>query len=301
MEEYLKLFTNHADYQTYINGADAILPNVSYCVDAKDVHYNPKPKYTKMYLTFECLGNGTITVISTNSSNVKTFSYSVDDGENWTSITTSTSQQSLGDFVTGDKIIFKGNNIAYATNYYFTEFGGTAQFKVYGNIMSLVYGDNFGSQTTFTDEYKFGMMFYNNDNIISAKNLILPATTLAERCYYMMFWGCENLVDAPELPATTLANDCYNNMFYGCTSLTKAPELPATTLVSRCYNGMFGGCGNINYIKAMFTTTPGTSYTSSWVSGVSATGTFVKNSSAAWDLSGVSGIPSGWTVQTASS
>lgn len=69
-------------------------------------------------------------------------------------------------------------------------------------------------------------------------------------------------------------------MFDGCTSLTTAPELPATTLAASCYSFMFKNCTNLNYIKAMFTTTPSTGYTNSWVSGVSATGTFVKNSAA---------------------
>ena len=48
----------------------------------------------------------------------------------------------------------------------------------------------------------------------------------------------------------------------------------------------------------MFTTKPTTSYTNNWVSGVSANGTFVKNSAATWDVNGVSGIPTGWTIQT---
>lgn len=38
---YLKYFETHSDYQTYINGSDKILPNVSYCEDNNDVHYNP--------------------------------------------------------------------------------------------------------------------------------------------------------------------------------------------------------------------------------------------------------------------
>jgi hypothetical protein len=63
---------------------------------------------------------------------------------------------------------------------------------------------------------------------------------------------------------------------------------------------MFSGCTKLNYIKAMFTTTPSTSYTSNWVKNVSSKGTFVKKSSATWDVTGVNGIPSGWTVQTAS-
>jgi hypothetical protein len=64
---------------------------------------------------------------------------------------------------------------------------------------------------------------------------------------------------------------------------------------------MFNGCSNLNYIKAMFTTEPSTTYTNNWVNGVSASGTFVKNSTAQWNVTGVNGVPSGWTVETASS
>ena len=49
----------------------------------------------------------------------------------------------------------------------------------------------------------------------------------------------------------------------------------------------------------MFTTTPTTTYTLNWVSGVNSTGTFVKNSSAQWDVTGANGVPTGWTIQTA--
>lgn len=82
------------------------------------------------------------------------------------------------------------------------------------------------------------------------------------------------------LPATTLAESCYHGMFYNCSNLTIAPNLPATTLAESCYNGMFNGCTNLSYIKAMFTTIPGSSYTVNWVKNVKATGTFVKNSAA---------------------
>ena len=38
--------------------------------------------------------------------------------------------------------------------------------------------------------------------------------------------------------------------------------------------------------------------TGEWVSGVAATGIFVKNSAATWETIGVDGIPTGWTVIT---
>ena len=39
--KHIKLFNQHSDYETYINSSDKVLPNVSYCKDNNDVHYNP--------------------------------------------------------------------------------------------------------------------------------------------------------------------------------------------------------------------------------------------------------------------
>lgn len=41
MAKYLTLFDTHSSYEEYIDGPDAILPNVSYCKDVEDVHFNP--------------------------------------------------------------------------------------------------------------------------------------------------------------------------------------------------------------------------------------------------------------------
>ena len=150
---------------------------------------------------------------------------------------------------------------------------------------------------TVLASYCYNGMFRNCTSLTTAPEL--PATTLAQYCYASMFYGCTNLTTEPELPATGLVRNCYASMFNGCTNLTTAPELPATTLADSCYYFMFNGCTSLNYIKAMFTTTPGT-YTSNWVNGVASTGTFVKNSAAQWDITGVNGIPAGWTVETAS-
>ena len=85
-------------------------------------------------------------------------------------------------------------------------------------------------------------------------------------------------------------------MFQGCTSLTTAPELPATTLVSSCYQRMFINCINLNYIKMLATDISATNCLYYWVYNVSGTGTFVKNPAMTSLPTGISGIPSGWTV-----
>ena len=167
--------------------------------------------------------------------------------------------------------------------------------NVYGTCSSIIpkiLGEKYMAYRLFSE------LFYNCDAIVDASKLELPATTLAYSCYESMFSNCTSLVNAPELPATTLADSCYEYMFSECTSLVNAPELPATTLADRCYESMFYGCTKLNYIKAMFMTTPSTDYTNFWVYGVSSTGTFVKNKDATWNVVGEDGIPNGWTVET---
>ena len=40
MGKYIKQFETHSAYNTYITGQDKVLPNVSYCEDNNEVHYN---------------------------------------------------------------------------------------------------------------------------------------------------------------------------------------------------------------------------------------------------------------------
>ncbi len=126
----------------------------------------------------------------------------------------------------------------------------------------------------------------------------LPATYLVRECYHSMFNGCTSLTSAPKLPAMTLDWGCYSEMFQGCTSLTTAPELPAKELIGNCYQLMFKDCSKLRYVKALFTTSPSEETTKDWLSGVAASGTFVKSKNASWNVTGVHGIPKGWKIAT---
>lgn len=150
-------------------------------------------------------------------------------------------------------------------------------------------------------ERGYEMMFRNCVSLTSTPEL--PALTLGQRAYNAMFKGCSNLVNPAQLPCTNLSSDVYGAMFMNCVNLVTAPVLPALTLVNGCYNNMFEGCSSLNYIKALFTTaiTSSTSYTTDWVKNVASNGTFVKNSSATWNLTGNNGTPTGWTIETENS
>ncbi len=247
--------------------------------------------------------------------------YRINDGE-WTDYT-------INEEITleniGDKVSFRGDN--YGTEGDALDpFRCSAPCYIYGNVMSLLYKENFATATTLPRDFIFHNLFAGNENSTRAiyshptKDLLLPATTLTEycyatmfqytcisrapklpsetlasACYWYMFEGCTNLATAPAtLPATTLAERCYSGMFKGCTSLTTAPVLPAPTLVYSCYYGMFNGCSSLNNVECLATSF-GDSSTYKWLDGVSSTGTFTKAAGATWQT-GISGIPSGWTV-----
>ena len=259
------------------------------------------PDFSTEPLTFKILSAGTINWTASNTSIAKTIDYKLNNGE-WGSILSNI--KSLApkiNVVEGDKIQFRGINEQYGgidrwTILYNSFSGSTASFEIEGNIMSLIYGDDFTNNLTISSDYTFTGLFRDCANLVSAENLILPATTLTNYCYYYMFYGCTSLTKAPVLPATSLTDYCYDSMFIGCTSLTTAPELPATTLANGCYSYMFQGCTSLNYIKCLATDISASSCTSNWVSGVASTGTFVKAAGMESWTTGTSGIPEGWSV-----
>jgi len=258
MSKYLKLFETTSQYEEYINGSDVVLPNVSVAKNApKTVCFNPIiHDYSEDYLTFVALEDGTFTFSmdqKLTTTVVPSISYSTDNGETWTTVQNIDNEAvtvTTPTITTGNKELWKSNAVQYCinsdpypgSNIGQGSFSSTSTYNVEGNIMSLMYGDDFKGKTSFktpiSSGYEagtFSNLFKNNHNIISVEHLELPATTLTERCY--------------------------DSMFNGCTSLTSAPELPATTLAGSCYEYMFDGCTKLNYIKAMFTTTPSTNYT----------------------------------------
>lgn len=211
-------------------------PNVSHCVNENEVHYNPIiHDYSKDYLTIESLEDGNVIGWRTRINSVggsavtKTISASTDNGITWTEYTSSTGGTIIAILNNGNKLLVKGLNDSYASitypNLYENGFDSIGPYNVSGNIMSMVYGDSFYGNNALTAQCVFQGLFAES-KLISAENLVLPATTLASGCYSEMFRNCTSLTTAPELPATMLASGCYLLMFDGCTSLTREAQVP---------------------------------------------------------------------------
>ena len=167
-------------------------------------------------------------------------------------------------------------------------------------------------------------MFYPNYKILSVP--VLPAMNLANDCYRLMFRECTHITSIADmyfkdvdgttgnttfycmyqlcngltsvvLPEMTFSNGgrCWG-MFWGCSGIISAEvKVPENySLPNYAYRQLFTGCSNLADVKCLATSF--TSYTfNDWLNGVASSGTFTKASGANWS-SGVSGIPTGWTV-----
>ena len=289
--------------------------------------------YSLDYFTIESLeDNNQIKMQRQGSPNNPILSYSLDDGETWTTSTIS-GTVTFGTINTGQKIIFKGNNANLSSTWdKYNYFNATKQFKVYGNIMSLLNGENFVTNSEFQNNTscQFAGIF-RTTYIVDASNLILPALTLYTGSYNGTFRGATNLVYGPKLlPALDVPTDGYSSMFEGCVKLVEGPEILATSIsgtatlnrmfcMSRnskvtaamtkspilritnpqtqnnTYQQLFCGNGNINEITILIQGT-NLSFTN-WLANTNSSGV-IKTLSGTTFANGVSGLPSGWTKET---
>lgn len=268
----------------------------------------------EQYLTFRITSPGKVVWYASNANfSGVVINYSLDSGSTWTSLASAVDTQNGFDVVAGDVVMFKGNNNYYTrpvstttsgisgSSYYNQFTNTTAGFIAEGNMMSLIYGDNFVGNDSLpaSTTHNFGGLFNGCTGMSNADNVILPATTLNPFCYRNLFSGCR-LKTSPKLPATTLAQGCYNNMFINCFTLEIAPDLPAPVLAKQCYEGMLymqSAYYNLRYIKCLATNKSATRCLMNFhnTNYVSPTGIFVKYPGVSW-TTGREGIPSGWTV-----
>ena len=239
--------------------------------------------YSSDYLTITALGDGEISWRGNQNTSNK-LSYSTDSGQTWTTPYSSIFSVNVQ---RGDKVLFKGNcTVPYSNDgigvFRSSVYPQNLNFNVEGNVMSLLYGDDFSGQTSITSMTHTFQSLFSGSSVVDAENLVLPATALSRccyhgmfsnctsltkapsvlpadtlefQCYLYMFSGCTSLVQPPQLQASTMADSSCAFMFVGCTSLQTAPQLSATTLAEECYNYMFMNCTSLTTAPALPATT----------------------------------------------
>ena len=231
----------------------------------------PELDPTTIPLTFEAAGDATeIRFVAPDADRTKEIEISTDGGKTWAGKTSSADGALLAILDEGQTLLVRGRNSSYGYNNAGNKFAASAPCYVYGNIMSLVDPDD--TDNAVMDINAFAYMFDG-------------AAWLQHRDNYDL-----------ALPATTLAASCYQGMFQNCTGLTSAPALPATTLAASCYRAMFQGATHLEKVTCLATDISAENATNNWLQVVAAAGTFRKAAGVTWPT-GVSGIPTGWTVE----
>ena len=208
-----------------------------------------KAEHIIPYVTFKANEKQTFQMTAVPDYEISGLEYSVNNDEKWRKVEKDRVISFGGEY--GD-LRLRGTNhngTAKDESYYstikFTD--ETVNVACTGDIRTLLDWKNYN--IVKTDNAKFCSLFETCSVLTSAPEL--PATKLADCCYYYMFYKCTNLTSAPVLPATTLAQECYSNMFTECTNLTSAPELPATKLAVYCYFAMFSNCPKLSSVTML--------------------------------------------------
>ena len=167
----------------------------------------------------------------------------------------------------GTKYLWRGSGTrtceGNATNVnYIARFSGQfGNYKVEGNAMSLLFGDDhvnseFDSGTT----YHMAGLFSGDTYLVDASGMTLPATKLYDNDYNNMFKGCSNMASIPQLAQASFSTTqngggCYKRMFADCTSLTAIPSgitigSSSSVAPKQLCEGMFSGCTSLTTVPS---------------------------------------------------
>ena len=249
--------------------------NKNYGTRVKILQPEPVPLTSTYFYVEDVSGSdNTLTITRQSWSPMTIEVFASIDGVNWTSMGTTNVDAPLTNTIPANgKLYLKANTTQWGSGWDSgTVINASDYFKVGGNVMSLLNGDN----------------FVNSGFAPNTRNI-----------FDSLFRGCHTLINASELqlPATTLVESCYGRMFYGCNQLIAAPVLPATTLVRGCYGEMFHSCSSLKKIVAYANDISAMDCTGNWLVDVSATGDFYNLGGASYTRN-ESGIPTGWTEHT---
>ena len=234
--KFLRKFNEHTSYEAEVNvGGDFKIPNVSYCKDVKDVHFNPY-NLIKFYVgevtepqTVSIYTDKTNHVDVTVSKGYKWYSYLLPKDKELYAIKGNNSDAFSDDIIT--KVIVNAN-ISYSSSGTFTPIIPSSIIEAYfkcsntSNITDMSSMFNFCSGLTSLDLRNF-----NTSNVTSMNSMFFDCkgltfldlsrfNTIKVTNMASMFSGCKGLksLDLSSFD-TSKVTDMYQ-MFYRCSNLT---------------------------------------------------------------------------------
>ena len=248
MAIYLKKFETHTQYDTYINGSDAILPNVSICTTEGDVHYNPytePPAETRLVAKFNVTDTNSPTQIA---SSVNGFSSIEIDGIEQPSVTSGYTFSTTGEH-TVKYMLIDPTTIDNMDFYGCSRLSSITIPSVVTSIGQYVFY-NCGGLTNITlpsGLTSIGERAFSECSSLSSVTIPNGVTSIGESA----FGYCYSLTSI-DIPNSVTSIGDY--VFQGCSGLTSCTIGSGVTSIGI---SVFSGCRSITSItcNAMIATT----------------------------------------------
>ena len=259
--KYINTFKNHSSYEEKLNGGvvDISLPNVSYCEDVKDIHYNPYN--TVEFYVGEITGTTqqTVSIYTDSSTSVDV---TVSEGNKWYSYVLPKDKglcKIEGDSV--KNVVIKAN-ISYepsyspSDNYYYTIIPSST-------IKASFKGSNTSNLTRMNWMFKgcSGLTSLDVSSFDTSK--VTDMDGMFGRCISLTSLDVSNFVTSNVTSMIGMFSSCYsltsldlrnfntsnvtnmNNMFESCSGLASLDVSRFDTSNVTLMNGMFSGCSGL--------------------------------------------------------
>ena len=222
--KYINLFKTHASYESEVNGGvDISLPNVSYCEDVKDVHYNPYN--TVEFYVGEVTEPQTVSIYTDKTNHVDV---TVSEGSKWYSYV-----------LPKDKGLLKisGNTV----NKVFVKADINTNRETTIIPRSTVEASFKGSDTSKVTDMS-GMFKYCSG--LTSLDVSSFDTSNVTQMYYM-FYDCSGLesLTLSNFDTSNVTNMSY--MFWSCSGLTSLDVSSFNTNMVTNMSSMFQNCANL--------------------------------------------------------
>ena len=276
--KYINTFKNHSSYEEKLNGGvDIIMPNISYCEDANDVHYNPYN--TVEFYVGEITGTETVKIYTDKTTSVdiqvsegnKWYSYVLPKGKGLYRIEGSSVKKVVvkANINTRDSSIipiipssaieasFKGSNTSNVTDMYSMFHGCYGLTSL--DLSSLDTSNVTNMMGMFESCIKLtslDLSNFNTNNVISISSMFSNCSSLTSlylrnfntsNVTYMsyMFDSCSGLTSLNLSNFNTSNVTDMGAMFYGCKGLTSLDLSKWDTSNVTDMGAMFRYCTNL--------------------------------------------------------
>ena len=245
MKEYIKLFETHSQYNAYITGNSKILPNVSYCEDNDEVHYNPYEE-TRLVGIFDIKTTSEPTSIM-DSSATSQFSEIEIDGVVQPNVVDTYQFNTEGEHIVKYTLV---NPLSI----------GSDAFAVCRGLTSVTIPNSVTSIGSNAFRYCSGLTSVTIPNSVTSigdyafyycsglTSVTIPdsVTSIGSDAFY----GCSGLTSVT-IPnsVTSIGDDAFRN----CSGLT---SVTIGTSVTSIGQSAFNGCSNLTEIISLATTAP---------------------------------------------